>query len=99
VTRPHNPDVWSADQRPIVGACLPSYEFGGAILLASDGWEFERFERNGEMAPIPYLRATRLNGAILEAALREWSWVQFAQVDFGETPDPSHATPSPEAGE
>jgi hypothetical protein len=72
-------NTWNRDVRPIVAAqsAYPGGE-GGSVLLTIDGWSFERFERCGEMAFIPYLRATR-NGYSVEAPLSQWPWVQFAE--------------------
>jgi hypothetical protein len=69
----HNPNIWMQDRRPIVAARPTEY---GSDILAADGVTFERFERNGEMASIPYLRATGPIGTI-EAPLRNWAWVAF----------------------
>lgn len=74
---PHDPNNWTRDRREIVAAQLsahPAYE----VLLAIDGWSFGRFERNGEMAAIPYLRATK-DDATIEAPLREWDFVEFSK--------------------
>ena len=43
-----------------------------------DGWSFERFERNGEMASIPYLRAM-MGQTTVEAPLVRWAWVEFEE--------------------
>lgn len=75
-TPPHDRNWWNQDQRPIIAAKLPAHPFD--VLLSSDGFVFDRFERNGEMASIAYLRATR-NGFTIEAPLSAWAWVEFGE--------------------
>lgn len=74
---PWSGDYWSTDERPIVAARLSSHPYGSeGIFLAADGWEFQRLERNGEMASVPFLRMTK-DGNSIEAALRSFDWVEF----------------------
>jgi hypothetical protein len=84
----HNRDVWMQDRRPIHSAVLGHGQAGrfltshpaldGQIGADRCGWTFERFERNGHMAMIPYLRATK-EGATLEAPLENWESVAFGE--------------------
>lgn len=76
-------NLWSADKRPITAAHLSAHPSG--TLLAIDGFTFERFERNGEMAPIPYLRAER-GTFCLEAPLVHWDWVEFDESEATHDP-------------
>lgn len=64
-------DIWAQDTRPILAAAIT-----GDIKLAIDGWEFQRFERNGSEAAVPYLRATK-DGVSIESPLMNWQWVEF----------------------
>lgn len=66
-------DIWRNDERPIISARLIGDE---GEFTAAIGCVFERFERAGEMASIPYLRVT-WRGLTTEAPLRNWAWVQF----------------------
>lgn len=80
MTRPHDPNEWMADQRPILEAMLATQPDDG-VFYASTGITFERFERNGEMAAIPYLRATfPAGGRTTEAPLVRWAYVVFGEV-------------------
>lgn len=74
---PHNRDVWMLDRRPIISAMLRDDPEQGE-WRASSGIVFERFERSGHMAMIPYLRATA-NGLTTEAPLENWAWVTFGE--------------------
>lgn len=73
--------TWREDERPIVAARLSCYPYGiDGTFLSTDGWEFERFERNGEMAAVPFLRLKK--GPVeIESSLRSFDWVEFAGAD------------------
>jgi len=73
--REHNPNIWMADLRLILAASLSDER---EPLLASDGFTFERFERSGEMASIPFLRAVNARGVAIEAPVRNWAWIEFS---------------------
>ena len=77
MSRVHDRDVWMLDRRPILSAQLKDDPDQG-LWRASNGIVFERFERNGHMAAIPYLRATA-NGLTTEAPLENWVHVTFAE--------------------
>ena len=77
-TLDHDPDVWTLDQRPILSASLKGDPDEG-VFQSSSGIVFERFERNGHMAAIPYLRATA-HGVTTEAPLENWNWVSFGEL-------------------
>lgn len=73
---PHDANTWRYDRRPILAARLLDDE---GDFNSTNGCEFERFERDGEMASIPYLRVT-WKGRTTEAPLRNWAWVQFGEA-------------------
>ncbi len=72
----HNPDFFIFDRRPINEALLGSWD-DGVTFRASFGDKFQRFERSGEMASIPYLRVTHAEG-VTEAPLTHFAYVQYA---------------------
>lgn len=82
----HSRNAWAgtylADLRPILSA-FPMADASDPCanafaLRAEEGWVFERFERPGEMAMLPYLRATK-DGVTFEAPLTRFAWVRFAE--------------------
>lgn len=78
----HDRDIWTLDRRRILSAFPFAADdpcANSTALRASEGWSFERFERNGEMASIPYLRATK-DGESIEAPLRNFAWVRFEET-------------------
>ena len=79
MTDPRN--VWALDTRPIRSALMESNDPAEVAcpMEAQDGWVFERFERNGEMAMIPYLRVTR-GTVCFEAPLTHWAWINVEEA-------------------
>lgn len=77
MSAPHNPNVWMLDRRAILSARLANDWFDSND--PTDPITFERFERNGEMAMIPYLRAKSPHGIVTEAPLTHWAVVNFSE--------------------
>jgi hypothetical protein len=67
----HDVNHWISDRRPILAAQLLDDQEAGAYTDDS-GCDFERFERPGEMASVPWLRV-RWRDTETEAPLSRWA--------------------------
>jgi hypothetical protein len=67
----HDTNHWLSDRRPILAAMMVDGTPEPAVYTDRNGCGFERFERPGDMASIPWLRV-RYRETEVEAPLSRW---------------------------